>query len=117
MSNEKKATKKGAAFGGVLVKSQQDLVLTKSPDFAMHYANNTGLVTTTFDLSLLFGRIIDIGGGKVTVEQFAQITMSYQHAKAVSEILTDHLRKYEEKHGEIKGKAVSLAKPNGGTKS
>lgn len=97
---KKKAPSKKAP-SGMTVQSQQDLVITRRPDFVAHYANNTGLLGTTFDLSLLFGRITDVKDGKVLIDQFIQITMSYQHAKAVAKILQENLAKYEQKHGPI----------------
>ena len=83
------------------------------PDLASYYANNTGIVVTPWDISLLFGRIVDMKGDKVLVDQFAKVTMSPQHAKAVHDLIGKQLEQYEVVHGRIPDKGYVVAEVKG----
>jgi hypothetical protein len=73
--------------------------LLRRPDFQTFYVNHTGLLTTTFDVSLVGGRILAAEGGQLMVEQFLQLTMSYQHAKAIGTLLLEQVEQYEKTNG------------------
>ena len=73
----------------------------RRPDLAVYYVNNTGIIGTPWDISLLLGRIVDIEDGKPIVDQFAQVYMTPAHAKAVNVLLTKQIDAYERSHGLI----------------
>ena len=73
----------------------------RATNFASYYVNNTSITGTPWDIALMLGRIVDIQDGAPIVEQFAQVYMSPQHAKAVAELLTKQLAHYEATHGVI----------------
>lgn len=96
MPSKKKAVPATPTLESMALASQQPPKISRSPDFASHYVNHTGLLATSFDLSLIFGRITSAEqGSPPCVEQFLQVTMSYQHAKAVVDVLSQHLLAYE----------------------
>jgi hypothetical protein len=73
--------------------------IVRKPDIAMYYANSTGVLGTTYDFSLVFGRIGVAPSGEPIVEQFALVTMSYQHALAVQALLKENLDAYAARVG------------------
>ncbi len=75
--------------------------IARRPDFASYYASSTGFFSTTFDISFIFGKIEAGEDGKLFIDQFAKVTMSYQHAKAVAIILAKTIEQYEAKNGPL----------------
>ncbi len=66
------------------------------------YANHFMLAQTGYDLRLTFGEIIDVTGAMVTVEQRAQVTLSWLEAKNLSQWLQSTIANHEEDNGLIK---------------
>lgn len=66
------------------------------------YSNHSGVATTNFDITLLFGEIESASGSELTVLQHGSVTMSPHHAKAFSISLSNAVQQYEEKFGVIK---------------
>lgn len=82
--------------------------IRRRSDFASHYVNHTGIQTTPWDISLFLGRIVDAAEGKIVVDQFAQLSMSPQHAQAVLDLVGKALQHYENTYGPIPRKGFSV---------
>jgi hypothetical protein len=86
--------------------SQPTIVLqfnnVKSPDFRSVYANNTAFQMNAFDISLIFGEILEANEQTsiATVEQRVRIVMSPLHAKLFSLVMLQ--KTYEGRFGEIR---------------
>jgi hypothetical protein len=65
------------------------------------YANNLHYGFTVGDMRLVFGEVIGIEKGKATIEQRAQITLSWITAKVLSTMLTAILEEHEKSFGPI----------------
>src|SRR6266581_1775913 len=66
------------------------------------YANNVAMSSTTFDIKMLFGEVIEITDDKAIVEQGVQVTMTWLEAKILSDFLQSNIKDYEEKNGPLK---------------
>jgi hypothetical protein len=88
--------------------SQPTIVLqfnnVKSPDFRSVYANNTAFQMNAFDISLIFGEILEANEQTsiATVEQRVRIVMSPLHAKLFSLVMLQNIQTYEGRFGEIR---------------
>ncbi len=60
------------------------------------YSNNMHLTTSSIDARLLFNEIL-AEGGPVTVERRANIVMSIQHLKAMSQVLNEQIKTIDER--------------------
>ena len=67
------------------------------------YANAVVLRGGAFDLSLEFGYSVPPGEGEQPQppDWLVRVAMSWEHALALSELLTDHIAQYQEKVGTI----------------
>lgn len=65
------------------------------------YANNVGLRTTLWDMTLDFGMILTADTDNVIIRDVASVVMSPQHAKAFANVLAENVRRYEEQHGPL----------------
>lgn len=65
------------------------------------YANNISLSVTQWDFRFVYGRIVHSDDKNVDIENEIMVYMSPQHAKAMSNILVENLKKYEETFGTI----------------
>jgi hypothetical protein len=66
------------------------------------YANDTKLAYTNYDVRMVFGEVVDVLPDKIIVEQRAQVTISYLHAKFLIHALNQAVLQYEAVFGEIK---------------
>ena len=66
------------------------------------YANDTKLAWTHYDVRMVFGEIVDTLEDKIIVEQRAQVTISYMHAKLLMVMLNQAITQYESIFGELK---------------
>lgn len=66
------------------------------------YSNHVQLGFTLFDIRLLFGEIVDVSRTKLTIEQRAQITMSWLQAKLLLVLVGKAVAEHEARNGEIK---------------
>jgi hypothetical protein len=85
---------------GVSIKRED----TTSPDFFSVYVNDIQVQTTPWDIRLMLGEIGGIpseGNPIIRVKQLGEVRMSPQLAKRVMTIITEQLRTYEERFGEI----------------
>lgn len=69
-----------------------------------YYANSVNIATNYYDIQLAFGnQSLDAGNSnKLICKEFCKIFMSPQHAKVLNKILTENIKNYEQKFGEIK---------------
>src|SRR5262245_46457594 len=73
-----------------------------SPEFKKLYVNNVLLSASNWDMSLTFGEIIGIDEkGLSVVEQKVKLNLSKEFMKALSNLLSANLEKYEKAFGEI----------------
>jgi hypothetical protein len=91
--------------------SEQGLVIKldrtnvpKSASFVDVYANDTLLQVTAWDARFMFGVITEPGldQTKVGIVRVADVRMSLQHAKRVAQLLNEHIKRYEDQHGQLK---------------
>lgn len=82
-------------------------MLTKSIqnnlDLPRFYANNAGLNITQWDVRLVFGEIVgkEDEGRKGLIEPKVAVSISLHLAKALGEMLTKNIERYEETFGKI----------------
>ena len=72
-----------------------------SPDYRDSYANSVQVRASLWDFFLLFGSVQQASAEEVTVKNFQGIYLSPQQAKALCNVLTQHLQQYESTFGEI----------------
>jgi hypothetical protein len=65
------------------------------------YANNIAIGNTVFDVRIIFGEVQNSSATKLTVNQRAQVTMSWLQAKILWEFLGRHINAYEDKNGKL----------------
>jgi hypothetical protein len=73
-------------------------------DFAVLYANDTQVQLSPWDFRLIFGLITDAPTPErlqVRIKLVGEVRMSPQHAKRVTKILTQQLKRYEDTFGAI----------------
>ena len=66
------------------------------------YANASLTTLGPFDVTLIFQKIGDIGGGQLATVDLASVTMSPQHFKGFVRSLNETLVAYEKTFGELK---------------
>jgi hypothetical protein len=66
------------------------------------YSNNVMMSSTTFDIRLFFGEVIEITDDKAIVEQSVQVTMTWLEAKILADFLQANVKTYEDKNGPLK---------------
>lgn len=77
-------------------------LLPRAPDFREYYANDTQLQLTPWDVRLMFGLIADSTDPQtIGVQRIVDVRLSLPHAKKVAQILTEQIRRYEERIGHI----------------
>lgn len=77
------------------VKAEQNR--TKADDFLSVYANNIAVSISSWDMQVVFGRVLSPNN----VMEHAEIVMSKELAKALTIIMSTHLKAYEAQFGEI----------------
>ncbi len=80
--------------------------IVRRPDMPTYYASSTGVITTNYDISLIFGKMEQNADNKLFVDQFAKVTMSYHHAKVLAEMLGKTIEKYEKDNGLLNVKPI-----------
>jgi DNA-binding ferritin-like protein (Dps family) len=91
------------------LKSTQDQVNVPSPTFVKIYTNNVAFGATNWDTYLVLGEILGLDeNGKAVVEQKAKVNMTREFMKALSNLLVQNIKEYEEKFGEISFDKLSM---------
>ena len=84
------------------VPTQPKINLHNTADFREAYANSVQIHVTVWDFLLTFGRIQQQTPELVEVNNFQNVYLSPQQAKALLMILSQNVENYEKAFGEIK---------------
>lgn len=99
----------------------ENLHNTRGPDYRTIYSNNVAFEISAFDVSFIFGEISGIVGDELHIDQKLRVTMSPQHAKVLSVLLSKNIKTYEAAIGpiQIPGNltATTPSEDNGGKKN
>jgi hypothetical protein len=82
-------------------------VLYPEPSTVM-YTNNIQLKATMFDFVLELGLSIEATEERLVIKNMTSVVMSPPHAKALAKMLTNRVRKYEERFGELPDESAQL---------
>jgi len=79
------------------------LAVTNAPGVLREYCNYINITWNAFDVRLHFGEtdVIQAPDGKVHVETKAVITVAWNEAKQISELLTQLIHRFEQANGPI----------------
>lgn len=78
--------------------NRKDQKRSRAQDFVTKYANNVSVSVSNWDMKVIFGRILE----ENEIEEEVEVFMSKEMAKALTLIMTVHLKAYEATFGEIK---------------
>lgn len=73
-----------------------------SPDFVRVYANIVGVATSPWDISFMFAQPITDSPDEIYLEQRASVTMSFEAAKSLVDLLSNTIQNYEKQLDESK---------------
>ena len=77
----------------------KDLAHTNSPDFFRVYANSANFGLNFFDLTITFGEMVsEADANGMHIENRVAVTMSLEHARALSDALQKTIDIYESSH-------------------
>ncbi len=65
------------------------------------YVSSAEIFVTVYDFRLRIGEILKVGEGKLVIKDLVTLYMSPQHALALTAILANRIRNYEEQYGKI----------------
>jgi len=88
-----------------------DLKHIASADYKVIYADSAWLTINFYGLSIVFGQIVPAihrtpgEPTELVVEDRVTVTMSIEHARALADVLQEHIQKYEDKQGPVRRKA------------
>lgn len=77
------------------------ITMTRTPDYRTGYANNVQIRPSVWDFGLIFGTINQTSADAIDVENFQEIYVSPQQAKAMYGLLGQHLAQYEAAFGVV----------------
>jgi hypothetical protein len=78
-----------------------DLDRVRSPAFVEAYSNNVNGAAGFHELRLIFGQIVtDLD--KPRIEDRAAVTMTWEHARDLRDLLDRLVKRYEEEHGPLR---------------
>lgn len=80
---------------------QPQLNLAQTPDYRESYANSVQVRVSVWDFQLVFGLASSESPDQVTIRNHQAIFLSPQQAKALCNILGQHLAQYEQAFGLI----------------
>jgi flagellar protein FlaG len=75
--------------------------LVQSPDYRESYANSVQIRASVWDLQLVFGLAFPEAPDQITIRNHSAIFLSPQQAKALWNMLGQHLAQYEQAFGTI----------------
>lgn len=78
-----------------------DVVTQEAADFKHVYTNHIQGATTAFDVSLTIGEVIQVGNGKIVIENRVRVSMSPLEAKVLQRIMTNLVYQHEGTYGPI----------------
>lgn len=80
----------------------EDLPRIRAANFTAAYANHVEAFPGFYEISVLFCRIQRNTGGETVSEQQAEITMTWEQALRVRDLLDRLVKGYEAQHGSIR---------------
>lgn len=80
----------------------QKMIIKESENKFDIYSNHTAIMTTGFDIKLIFSTVLNASESELNVLQHGSVTLSPQHAKVFLRNLTRAVGDYEKNYGEIK---------------
>jgi len=80
----------------------QKIQLSNTPDYREHYANSVQIRVNLWDFFLLFGTVNQTSPDQVSIQNFQGVYVSPQQAKALLNVLQQHVSQYENTFGEIR---------------
>lgn len=83
------------------LKRVKDQDMYKSENFIKIYANNVQMGISMWDMHLTFGEIVDEKDGRPQVEQKVKVNMSKEFLKALCNLMTVNIARFEERNGPI----------------
>ena len=83
------------------VPPQPQLNLAQTPDYRESYANSVQVRVSVWDFQLVFGLASSESPDQVTIRNHQAIYLSPQQAKALYNVLGQHLAQYEQAFGTI----------------
>src|SRR5689334_21285137 len=83
-------------------KNTEEWPIIRGKDYRTVYSDTVRLGLSPWDFRLTFGVIVEPARQVPCTEDIITILMSPQHTKALTNILNEHLAKWEAVHGEIK---------------
>jgi hypothetical protein len=92
-----------------LVKPELSLERERGADFRLIYSNNAQVITAYFDVSILFGEVLEANQTRVSIRDQVLIRMSPEHAKSLNRLLTEQIAQYEERFGSIRPEPMLAA--------
>jgi len=72
-----------------------------TPEYRENYANSVQIRLNLWDFLLMFGRVAQATPDEVQIQNFQGIYLSPQQAKALSRLLDQNVKQYENAFGEI----------------
>jgi len=81
---------------------QPRIELSNGPDYRENYANSVQVRASLWDFFLTFGRISQTAPDAVQIANFQGVYLSPQQAKALLNVLQQHVSQYETAFGELK---------------
>jgi hypothetical protein len=79
----------------------EEVKATHTPQYASVYANNAQVLTNFFDTSIVFGEMIGIQDGVLSVEQKVRVVLGLAQVKLLAMTLIQQLENYEKEFGTI----------------
>lgn len=73
----------------------------RSQGYRSFSSNTATLITADFDVRLVFGDICPDETGQLVNEQMASVMLSWEHAKALANVLEENIREHEENFGPL----------------
>ncbi|MFZ0758460.1 MAG: DUF3467 domain-containing protein [Candidatus Sulfotelmatobacter sp.] len=66
------------------------------------YSNNVQMATTSFDVRIVFGEVVEVSDERAIIEQQVQVTMTWLEAKILADFLQANIKAHEELNGPLK---------------
>ncbi len=79
----------------------REVVRVRAEDVPTYYANNVGFRVSLWDFTMDFGSILEASEQRLVYRDDATVIMSPQHALVFSELLIQHIARYQEQYGPI----------------
>jgi hypothetical protein len=79
-----------------------DLPHEDAPGFVSVFTDTCGFATNFYSVTLVFGGVVSRQAKGPYVEDRAAVAMSWEHAKALADILTSNIEAYEKQNGLVR---------------